>query len=257
MSLKALVLFGYGINCQEESKYVIEKTGGKADIVHLNELIEKPKILENYNMLMIPGGFSFGDDLGSGKVFGNKIKFHIKDELSDFIKEGKLVLGVCNGFQIMVKMGLLPIPDFKQRVTLTHNDSGRYEDRWVLLKTNPKTNCIFSKGIEYLLVPVRHGEGKFIAENEEVLKTIKENEQVVFQYVDEKGELGKYPFNPNGSIENIAGICDKSGRVLGLMPHPEAFNIPENCPYWPRGAIKEALGLKVFKNAVEYASEKF
>ena len=135
----------------------------------------------------------------------------------------------------MVKMGLLPVPDFKQRVTLTHNDSGRYEDRWVFLKGNKKSPCIFTKDIEYLLVPVRHGEGKFIPENEETLKQIKENQQIVFQYVDEKGALGNYPHNPNGSVESIAGICDKSGRILGMMPHPEAFNIPQNCPYCLEG----------------------
>ena len=149
MSLKALVLTGYGINCENESKYAIEKSGGVADIYHLNKVIENPKLMEDYNMLMVPGGFSFGDDLGSGKVFGNKMKFKLKDQLSDFVKEGKLVLGVCNGFQILVKMGLLPEPDFQQRVTLINNDSGHYEDRWVILKGNLKSPCVFSKGIDY------------------------------------------------------------------------------------------------------------
>ncbi len=258
MSLKALVLTGYGINCENESKYAIEKSGGVADIYHLNKVIENPKLMEEYNMLMVPGGFSFGDDLGSGKVFGNKMKFKLKDQLSDFVKEGKLVLGVCNGFQILVKMGLLPEPDFQQRVTLINNDSGHYEDRWVILKGNLKSPCVFSKGIDYLLVPVRHGEGKFVPQDETTLKKIVENEQIVFQYVDENGNTNAgFPYNPNGAIMNIAGICDRSGRVFGLMPHPEAFNIPQNCPYWVKGTVKEAMGLKVFKNAVEYANEKF
>lgn len=258
MSLKALVLTGYGINCENESKYAIEKSGGVADIYHLNKVIENPKLMEDYNMLMVPGGFSFGDDLGSGKVFGNKMKFKLKDQLSDFVKEGKLVLGVCNGFQILVKMGLLPEPDFQQRVTLINNDSGHYEDRWVILKGNLKSPCVFSKGIDYLLVPVRHGEGKFVPQDETTLKKIVENEQIVFQYVDENGNTNAgFPYNPNGAIMNIAGICDRSGRVFGLMPHPEAFNIPQNCPYWVKGTVKEAMGLKVFKNAVEYANEKF
>lgn len=258
MSLKALILTGYGINCENESKYAIEKSGGNADIYHLNKVIENPKLLENYNMLMVPGGFSFGDDLGSGKVFGNKMKFKLKDQLSDFVKAQKLVLGVCNGFQILVKMGLLPEPDFQQRVTLINNDSGHYEDRWVILKGNLKSPCVFSKGIDYLLVPVRHGEGKFVPQNEETLKSIIANEQIVFQYVDETGNTNApFPYNPNGSVMGIAGICDKSGRIFGLMPHPEAFNIPQNCPYWVKGNVKEALGLKVFKNAVEYANEKF
>ena len=255
MALKALVLYGYGINCENESKYAIEKSGGQAEIVHLNLLIENPKILENYNMLMIPGGFSFGDDLGSGKVFGNKMKFQLRDQIDEFIKAKKLLLGVCNGFQILVKMGLLPEPDFEQRVSLTNNDSGHYEDRWVILKTNKSSPCVFTKDLDFLLVPVRHGEGKFIPKDDSTLKQLKENNQIVFQYTDENGELAGFPYNPNGSVANIAGICDKSGRIFGMMPHPEAFNIIENCPYWLKGAVKEPLGLRIFKNAVKYANE--
>jgi phosphoribosylformylglycinamidine synthase len=252
MPLKALVLYGYGINCENESKYAIEKSGGQADIVHLNRLLEEPKMLENFNMLMIPGGFSFGDDLGSGKVFGNKMKFRLREPLEQFIKDGKLVLGVCNGFQILVKMGLLPVPDFQQRVSLTTNDSGHYEDRWVILKVNQKSPCIFTRGMDYLLVPVRHGEGKFIPKDSETLNELKEKNQIAVQYVDEKGNLAGFPYNPNGSVENVAGICDTSGRIYGMMPHPEAFNIPENCPYWVKGNVKEPMGLRVFRNAVEY-----
>ncbi len=176
MALKALVLYGYGINCENESKYAIEKSGGKADILHLNSVLDSPKILEGYNMLMIPGGFSFGDDLGSGKVFGNKMKFRLKDQLADFTKADKLILGICNGFQVMVKMGLLPVPDFRQRVSLTTNDSGRYEDRWVFLKANTQSPCVFTKGIENILVPVRHGEGKFIPKDKEIMDELKERQ---------------------------------------------------------------------------------
>ncbi len=253
MTLNALVLYGYGINTEHESKYSIEKSGGKADIVHLNKILETPKILENYNMLMVPGGFAFGDDLGSGKVFGNKMKYHLSEQLSEFITAGKLIMGVCNGFQIVVKMGLLPKPDFKQRVSLTTNDSGHYEDRWVILKTNKDSPCVFTKDLDYMFVPVRHGEGKFIPKDEQTLKELKEKNQVVFQYVDENGTLAGFPHNPNGSVDNIAGICDESGRIFGMMPHPEAFNIPENSPYWVKGAVKEPLGLRLFKNAVDYA----
>jgi phosphoribosylformylglycinamidine synthase I len=255
MSLRALVLTGYGINCEQESKYAIEKSGGKADILHINRLMDGPKALESYNMLMIPGGFSFGDDLGSGKVFGNKMRFRLRDQLSDFVGRGSLVLGICNGFQIMVKMGLLPEPDFIQRVTLTNNDSGHFEDRWVVLKANQRSPCIFTKGIDKTLVPIRHGEGKFLAKDEATLNELKADNQIVFQYIDENGELGGYPYNPNGSVLNIAGICDRSGRIFGMMPHPEAFNIVENCPWWGRGLIKEPMGLKIFKNAVEYTKE--
>lgn len=252
MALKALILYGYGINCENESKYAIEKSGGSADIVHLNRLLESPKMLEEYNMLMIPGGFSFGDDLGSGKVFGNKMKFRLREPLEQFISSGKLVLGICNGFQILAKMGLLPVPDFQQRVSLTTNDSGHYEDRWVILKVNKESPCVFTKGMEYLLVPVRHGEGKFIPKDQQVMAELRQKNQIAVQYVDENGHLAGFPHNPNGSVENVAGICDPTGRVFGMMPHPEAFNIPENCPYWVKGGIKEPQGLRIFRNAAEY-----
>lgn len=252
MALKALVLYGYGINCERESRYAIEKSGGRADILHLNKVLEEPNLLEGYNMLLVPGGFSFGDDLGSGKVFANKMKFRLRDQLEDFVKADKLVLGICNGFQVLVKMGLLPEPDFQQRVTLTTNDSGHYEDRWVILKNNPKSICVFTKDIDYMLCPVRHGEGKFIPKDEQTLNELKEKDLIVFHYTDKDGNLAGYPYNPNGSVENIAGICDSTGHIFGMMPHPEAFNIPENCPYWIKGTVKEPLGLRIFKNAVDY-----
>ncbi len=256
MALKALVLYGYGINCENESRYAIEKSGGKAEILHLNAVLDRPAILEEFNMLMVPGGFSFGDDLGSGKVFANKMKFRLRERLEEFSKADKLILGICNGFQVLVKMGLLPLPDFRQRVSLTTNDSGHYEDRWVILKANASSPCVFTKGIEYIYVPVRHGEGKFIPKDDEVLRELKGNGQVVFQYVDENGALAGFPYNPNGSVENIAGICDRSGRIFGMMPHPEAFNIVENCPNWVKGNVKEPLGLRLFRNASDYMQEK-
>lgn len=256
MQLKALVLSGYGINCEYESKHCVEKVGGAADIVHINKLIEKPDMLEGYNLLFVPGGFSFGDDLGSGKVFSNKLKFKLSDRLLDFSKSEKLILGICNGFQVLVKMGLLPEPDLQQRVTISANDSGHFEDRWVALKANERSPCVFTKGIRTILLPVRHGEGKFIAKDRETLEGLSSSNQVVFQYVDEKGKLAGYPFNPNGSQLNIAGICDKSGRIFGMMPHPEAFNIVQNCPYWTTGLIRKAQGLDIFRNAVEWMKEK-
>lgn len=256
MQLKALVLSGYGINCEAESKYCVETAGGVADIVHINTLIDKPEMLEDYNLLFIPGGFSFGDDLGSGKVFANKMKFRLSDDLLDFVNDGKLVLGICNGFQVMVKMGILPEPDFQQRVTLTANDSGHFEDRWVALRANENSPCVFTKGLKTILLPVRHGEGKFVAKDEQVLKTLAEQNRIVFQYVDERGKPGGYPYNPNGSQLNIAGICDASGRIFGMMPHPEAFNIVQNCPYWTTGLIKEAQGLRIFRNAADYWKDK-
>ena len=254
--LKALVLYGYGINCENESRLAIEKSGGKADILHLNKVLENPALLQDYNMLFIPGGFSFGDDLGSGRVFGNKMRFRLREPLAEFAAADKLILGICNGFQILVKMGLLPVPDFTQRVTIFANDSGHFEDRWVFLKANQSSPCVFTRGIDYTLAPVRHGEGKFIPRDAAVLGEMKKANQITLQYVDENGQLAGYPYNPNGSVENIAGICDKTGRIFGMMPHPEAFNIVQNCPYWVRGTVKEAYGMRLFKNASEYMENK-
>jgi phosphoribosylformylglycinamidine synthase len=256
MQTKALILSGYGVNCEHETKFAIERVGGKGDIIHLNKVIEDPNLLENYNLLAMPGGFSFGDDIGSGKVFANKLKYRLEEPLSKFIKDGKLVIGICNGFQMLVKLGLVPVPDFQQRVTLTINDSGKFEDRWVRLKANSKSPCIFTRGIEYLPLPVRHGEGKLIPKNEAELKYIVENNLHCLQYVNEKGELAGYPACPNGSTMNIAGICDKSGRVFGLMPHPEAFNHRTNNPLWPFGKVQEGQGLKMFQNAVDYLASQ-
>lgn len=256
MQTNALVLTGYGINCEQETKNVIEKVGGSAEIVHINELFEKTKSLSSYNLLVFPGGFAHGDDLGSGKVLANKFKFKLKNELLEFIKQGKLVMGICNGFQALVKLGLLPIPDFEQRVTLTVNASTKFEDRWVWLKTNPVSPCIFTKGLEYITLPVRHGEGRFLPKNENELDYITEKNLFAFQYVDSKGQLAGYPWNPNGAVMNIAGICDESGRIFGMMPHPEAFQEIYNCPYWKSANIKEAQGLRIFRNAVNYLASQ-
>ncbi len=256
MQTKALVLTGYGINCEEETKNSIEKVGASAEIIHMNELFERKKSLNDYNFLVFPGGFAHGDDLGSGKVIANKFKFKLKDELLDFINRGNLVLGICNGFQALVKLGILPIPDFLQRVTLTINTSNKYEDRWVWLKANQASPCIFTNGLTYLTLPVRHGEGRFIPENDDELNYITSKNLHVFQYVDSKGQLAGYPWNPNGSVINIAGVCDESGRIFGMMPHPEAFREIFNCPYWKDGVVKEAQGLRIFKNAVDYLATR-
>ncbi len=255
-SATALVLTGYGINCERESKYAFEKSGGVADIVHVNAVIENPKLLEDYNLLFFPGGFSFGDDLGSGKVFANKMKYKLFDPIREFVNSKKLVIGVCNGFQVLVKLGVLPVPDFQQRATLAANDSGKFEDRWVFLKVNQQSPCLFTTGMDYLLLPIRHGEGKFIAPDK-TLSEIREKNLAALQYVDRYGKPADYPYNPNGSIDGIAGICDETGGIFGLMPHPEAFNMPQNCPYWPLGGVKEAMGLRIFKNAVKYLNESF
>jgi phosphoribosylformylglycinamidine synthase len=255
--VRALILTGYGINCDYETQAAFQKAGAEAERVHLNDVIDGRKKLADYQILALPGGFSFGDDIASGKVLANKMKYNLSNELQKFIKDGKLMIGICNGFQAMVKLGILP--GFggnyaKQEVTLTFNDSGRFEDRWVYLKMNPASKCIFTKGIEGLYLPVRHGEGKFIPKDEATKKRLWERGHVAMQYVDEEGKTAGYPYNPNGAVDNIAGICDESGRIFGLMPHPEAFNVRYNHPRWCREKLpEEGAGIQVFKNAVEFA----
>jgi len=260
MKPKILVLTGYGINCDYETQHAFNLVGGDAKRVHINDLIDKVESLDDYHIIAFPGGFSFGDDISSGKVLANKIKFNIFEEVQRFIDDGKIIIGICNGFQSMVKLGILPAfkKNYKrQTVTLTFNDSGRFEDRWVYLKSNPKSRCIFTKNIGVIYLPVRHGEGKFVASNM-FLQKLNKNNQIAFWYVDEKENLVGYPWNPNGSLENIAGICDETGRVFGLMPHPEAYLYRTNHPRWTREKlVEEGMGVKVFRNAVEFIEEKF
>jgi phosphoribosylformylglycinamidine synthase len=254
MQTRALILSGYGLNCEHETRYAVSSVGGKADIIHLNSVISNPNVFENYNLFIIGGGFAHGDDLGAGKVLANKLRFKLKEPLLQFINDGKLIMGICNGFQVLVKLGLLPVPDLVQRVTFTLNDSGKFEDRWVNLKLNPNSPSIFTKGMDYVQLPVRHGEGKLIMKDEHELKHVLENNLHTAQYVNEHGEPAGYPYNPNGSAANIAALSDKTGRIFGIMPHPEAFNRITNHPYWQFGNVKEASGLRFFRNAVEYLS---
>jgi len=260
---KALVLTGFGVNADRELHHAFLMAGAEAKLVHLNDIIYGKSRLEDFQILAFPGGFSFGDDIASGKVFANKFKFNLSEQMGRFLGDGKLVIGICNGFQMLVKMGVLPAFDkryFQQSVTLTFNDSGRFEDRWVRLKANPESKCIFTKGIDFLPVPVRHGEGKFIPMNEETLKRLHENGHVAFQYCDANGNpTMDYPLNPNGAIDSIAGICDESGRVFGMMPHPEAHIFGVNNPQWAREGLanSEGAGLKIFRNAVEFAKKEF
>lgn len=257
---KAAVLTGYGINADYELQYALRASGADAERVHIHELMQKPEMLDDYDLLAFPGGFSFGDDLGSGKVIANKFRFKLKEQMQRFVGEGKLVIGICNGFQMIAKMGLLPYNDFEQKVTLTFNDSGKFEDRWVYVKMNQRSPCVFTKDIGGLMLPVRHGEGKFIADGA-TLKDLVSKNMVALQYVNEHDELSGYPYNPNGSMLSIAGICNEKGNVFGLMPHPEAYNSMMNNPYWPsvKDRIKDwkGSGMKIFENAVSYLNEKF
>ncbi|MCK4325980.1 phosphoribosylformylglycinamidine synthase I [bacterium] len=269
-NVNALVLIGYGINCDWETEAAFRLAGAEAKRVHINDLILRQESLANYQLLVLPGGFSYGDDIASGRVLSNKMKTYLGDELQRFIGAGKLVIGICNGFQVMVKSGLLPgfDGDYRtQRATLTFNDSGRFEDRWVHLRAEDD-KCIFTRGIKRFYLPVAHGEGKFFA-GDDVLKRLEEDGQIVFKYARPNGQAanGKFPYNPNGSLNDIAGICDSTGRIFGMMPHPERYLYFTNHPNWTRewerlkrqGAQvpEHGDGLQIFKNAVEYAKDNF
>lgn len=260
---RVMVLTGFGVNADRELNHAFLMVGAESRLIHLNDVILGKFKLEDYQILAFPGGFSFGDDLGSGKVYANKFKFSLSEQMRRFLDDGKLVIGICNGFQMLVKMGVLPAFGrkwFEQSVTLTFNDSGRFEDRWVRVKENPNSPCVFTRGIEILPVPVRHGEGKFIPMNEEVRRRLHERGHVALQYCDAGGNATmEYPLNPNGAVDAIAGICDESGRVFGMMPHPEAHIFGVNNPQWARKGLanSEGAGLRIFRNAVEFVKEKF
>ncbi|MCD6307216.1 MAG: phosphoribosylformylglycinamidine synthase subunit PurQ [Deltaproteobacteria bacterium] len=270
--IKALVLTGYGLNCDYETDYSLRLAGADSRRVHINELINDTKRdvgihLHDYQILVFGGGFSWADDHGAGVLMAAKMKRHLGDELIDFVEKGNLIIGICNGFQALVNIGLLPGFGGKygeRSVAVTYNDSGNFIDTWVRLKVNHDTSCPFSRGISDLELPVRHGEGKFYASSETIDRLFL-NQQVVLQYADGDGEPaeGAWPLNPNGSLADIAGICDGTGRVFGLMPHPEAFNHFTNHPDWTRtketlvrqGAAlfpEEGGGIRLFRNAVDY-----
>jgi phosphoribosylformylglycinamidine synthase len=257
---RALILTGYGINTDEETAFAFDmpQVGGEGVRVHLNDLIAAPQMLRDYQMFVIPGGFSFGDDIASGKVLAVKLRAHLLEPLRDFVARGRLVLGICNGFQVLVKLGLLPNLSgaCRQDVTLTFNDSGRFEDRWVYLQANPASTCVFTMGMDRVYLPVRHGEGKFVPRDAATLATLEARQCIALRYVDRQGQLAGYPWNPNGSVANVAGLCDVTGRIFGLMPHPEAYLHPTNHPRWTREAVPaEGMGVQLFRNAVRYVNE--
>jgi phosphoribosylformylglycinamidine (FGAM) synthase-like amidotransferase family enzyme len=266
----AIVLAGNGTNCERETAFACRMAGfTTVDIVTVWELINGDARLDSYDLLCLPGGFLDGDDLGSAKAQANRFLHTIVKktgqplfkQIITFIQGGKLMLGICNGFQLMVKLGLLPAlgGSFTQQVTLTYNDSGRFEDRWVWLCANPESPCVFTKGISSLYLPVRHGEGKFMARDHEVIDELRTHNQIVLAYVgaESRQPTMKYPENPNGSQLSVAGICDPTGRLFGLMPHPEAFLHKTNHPRWTREQLPdEGMGPLLFKNAFEYIAQK-
>ncbi|MDI6451088.1 phosphoribosylformylglycinamidine synthase I [Anaerobaca lacustris] len=255
--VRALVLRAAGVNCDMETRHALELAGAKADRIHVNRLIEDKSLLDRYHIVVFPGGFSYGDDVAAGRILANQIVHHLAEPIRRFIDDGKLVLGICNGFQVLVKMGILPGNGaFKQEhVTITYNDSGKFEDRWVHLL--PQTDrCVFIEPQRQIYLPVAHGEGKVVTADAATLDRLKSEGFIAYKYVGPDGEEGPYPINPNGSVESIAGLTDSTGRVMGLMPHPERFVRRTQHPHWTRlGEDLDPDGIKIFRNAVRYAQE--
>ena len=264
-SVKIIILTGFGLNCEKETALGFAKCGGISTLVHLNDLLDTPSQIHDYHILAFIGGFSFGDHLGAGIVLANRLKYKLGDELKRFITAGKLIIGICNGFQTIVRLGLVPgfTPSiFSPQVGLAPNTHGVFRDDWVTLVCNPLSPCVFTKGLKVLSLPIRHGEGRFVTVNKKTLTKIENRNLVVMRYADPK--TGKptadFPHNPNGSVNSIAGICNPTGRIFGLMPHPEAYLSPYNHPNWVRkkfvGTLPdEGLGKLIFQNAVDFATE--
>ena len=251
-----LILRAPGTNCDRETAFAFEQAGATTELLHVNRLLESPSLFEKFQILCLPGGFSYGDDVAAGRILANQIQHHLADQMQAFKEAGKLILGICNGFQILIKSGvLLPnTPDGAAPATLTWNDSGKFEDRWVELAA-PGEKCVFLRGIERMYLPIAHAEGKFVTKDDAVFAQLEAAGQTALRYRRLDGQDGDvpYPDNPNGSMGNVAGVCDETGRVFGLMPHPERHIDPTHHPRWTREAPKEeGDGLAVFRNAVQY-----
>jgi len=262
---KALIMSGYGINSEMETCEVLARAGMAADIVHINDLIAGEQRLSDYRLLVFPGGFSYGDDTGAGNAFANRVRNNLWDELQEFLDGDNLVLGICNGFQILANLGLVPAFDrsYRREIALMPNRGGRLECRFVTLK--PANENLWTKGIERIWCPISHGEGNFSC-SEETLKKIKQRKMVAFTYCreDMSPADGEYPYNPNGALEDIAGITSANGKVLGMMPHPERAMEFYNLYDWPlvkeqarregKPVPQESPNMQIFKNIVEYFS---
>ncbi|UCG59557.1 MAG: phosphoribosylformylglycinamidine synthase I [Phycisphaerales bacterium] len=261
--VRAVVLRAAGINCDMETEHALELAGAEAKRVHINKIIADKSSLDDYQILVFPGGFSYGDDVAAGKILANQVMHHLREAVRKFIDDGKLVLGICNGFQVLVKAGILPgatngesqTASHDSRVTITYNDSGKFEDRWVYLA--PQTDrCVFIEPGRQIYLPIAHAEGKVVTREPAALEELKSERHVAFKYVDKDGKEGDYPVNPNGSTDSIAGLTDTTGRVLGLMPHPERFVRPTQHPHWSRlEGEADGDGMTIFNNAVKYARE--
>lgn len=249
------VITGYGINADRELVHAFELAGDNLAndeppqteifLTHINDLFSSPEIIEDMHILAFPGGFSFGDHLGSGKILANQIKNRLKHPLTSFIKEKKIMIGICNGFQVLTKTGLLPNiqNEWQNEVSLIHNINGRFIDDWVQVKFNQESPCIWTKDLAEMDLPIRHGEGRFVVSDKNLLCALKDFNLIALRYIK----------NPNGSEDDIAGITDPSGQIFGLMPHPEAFWMPYNHPRWTRERVTENKGIRIFENGIKYA----
>lgn len=256
MKPKALILHATGTNRDYEAAQAIELASGAAEIVHLNQLRDGKKHWQEYQLLVLPGGFSYADALGAGKLLAIDLNSYFVDEVREFVEKGKPVIGICNGFQALVKAGILPGGSKSSSVTLTFNDSGHFECRWTLLKPISQ-QCLWTRNMtEFIYCPVAHGEGKIVTSDLAVLSALIAEDQIAFVYIQPNGEPadGHYPENPNGSQGDIAGICNQQGNVLGLMPHPEDHIFNYQHPRWMRGERGQS-GLPLFINALHYAAE--
>ena len=264
-SVSVLVLRAAGINCDHEAVHAFILAGAdRVDHIHINELIAGRTHLSEYDILVLPGGFSYGDDISGGKVLANELRYKLLEDVDAFVDAGKLILGICNGFQVLMKMGLLPQthPGIrKQEATVFYNDSAKFECRWVYLRRNLHSPCVFTFDIpEMIYIPVAHGEGKVITESEAVRDNLRTAGHIALQYAVppdcERDTAVSYPWSPNGSIDDIAGLCDATGRIFGLMPHPERYTHRTHHPRWTRESGNgEPDGLYIFKNAVRHVKQ--
>ena len=279
---KVCVLRAPGTNCDHETAFTFEQCGSQAESIHVFRLLEQPERLSEFQILCIPGGFSYGDDIGAGVIFGGQMRSHLAEAIGEFVQADKLVLGICNGFQVLLKSGLLPNgaaswpPEAtsEREATLTWNRNGRYTAVWVKLRVESE-KCVFLRGIDDIELPIAHAEGRIAVRDNAVIETWHQNDQIALTYqprrfanapqtalagvgggddvATDEHELLAYPDNPNGSVANIAGLCDGTGRVLGLMPHPERYLFATQHPQWTRRNLTGAgEGMSIFQNAVRY-----
>jgi len=252
-TVHTLVLRAPGANCDQEAAFAFELAGARVQRLHINQVKANPRVLEQFQIMVIPGGFTYGDDIAAGKILAVQLRSYLNESLQRFRDDGKLILGICNGFQALLKAGIL-IPPGPHGVpaTLTDNDPPGFVDRWINMKVTPG-KCVFLSGYETLEAPIAHGEGRFVSRDPSLVEQLGQRGQIVLRYADASGEPGPYPANPNGSAANIAGLSDESGRVLGLMPHPERNILPTHHPQWTRrGLATEGAGMQLFRNAVQY-----